>query len=152
MYEIEIREREPASALVRRAEVAVPALGDWIGETYGLVMRRVQESGVAPVGMPFARSRPLHDGVFDVEAGIAVSGSLDPGGSLEVTTLPGGPVAVAAYVGRYDGVAAAYDELQAWLAEHGREPSDVPWEEYLTDPDEEPDQSRHRTDVVQPIR
>jgi effector-binding domain-containing protein len=38
------------------------------------------------------------------------------------------------YTGPYDGVAAAYRQLQAWIGEKGRTATGVSYEMYLNDP------------------
>lgn len=54
---------------------------------------------------------------------------------LEVVTLPAGPHAVLTYRGPYSGLAAAYDQLYAWLPTSGRQPADSPvFEIYLNTP------------------
>ncbi|HSK23236.1 MAG TPA: GyrI-like domain-containing protein [Egicoccus sp.] len=152
MYEVETRQLQQHPTLVRHAKLEVDELGTWLGETYGLVMAQVDAAAVPTIGMPFARYRPLSEGVFEVEAGIGIAEDIDPGPELDVGTLPGGPAVVVSYVGTYDGIAAAYETAFEWLREHGHEPAGAPWEAYHTDPDVEPDQSRHRTEVVQPYR
>ncbi|MFA9431488.1 GyrI-like domain-containing protein [Egicoccus sp. AB-alg2] len=150
MYEVETRERQEHPTLVRRAKLGVGDLPSWLGETYALVMAQVEASAATAAGMPFARYRTLSEGVFEVEAGIALAATVEPGPRLQTGSLPGGPAAVVVHIGRYDEVGAAYEAAHVWLAEHGHEPAAAPWEEYHTDPDTEPDPSRHRTEVVQP--
>jgi effector-binding domain-containing protein len=41
--------------------------------------------------------------------------------------------------------------LEAWIAEQGRRPAGAPWEVYWSDPREEPDSARWRTEIVWPI-
>ncbi len=106
-------------------------------------------SGIAPAGPPFARYTLAGDGRFDVEAGVAVTGRVEPEGRVEASALPAGPAAVTLHEGPYDTVAAAYEAVTAWIEAHGGTPLEMGWEHYLNDPTagEVP-----RTEVVIPYR
>ncbi len=69
-----------------------------------------------------------------------------------MSTLPGGPAAVLTYIGPYDEMEAAYAALAEWVARSGGEPTGDPWEVYFSDPAQEPDPRRWRTEIVMPFR
>jgi effector-binding domain-containing protein len=46
----------------------------------------------------------------------------------------------------------AYDAIEAWIIDQGGQPEGPAWEIYYTDPNEEPDPSNWRTEIVQPYR
>ena len=54
------------------------------------------------------------------------------------------------YVGRYDQIEPAHNAMQADAAHHGWSWLRS-WERYFTDPDEEPDLSKHVTHVYWPL-
>ena len=68
--------------------------------------------------------------------------------------LPAGRYATAVHVGTYDRLVDAHAALQAWATEQGldlaRGPAGfaVQLESYLTDPADEPDFSKHETEVA----
>jgi effector-binding domain-containing protein len=58
---------------------------------------------------------------------------------------------VALHTGPYEDLPAAREALKAWLREKGKSASYPIWEEYLTNPHEEPDPSCWETRLCQPI-
>jgi len=58
---------------------------------------------------------------------------------------------VTVHVGPYDTLSSTYEALQAWIETQGRTPATAMWEVYLTDPDQEPDPSKWRTEVYWPV-
>jgi effector-binding domain-containing protein len=46
----------------------------------------------------------------------------------------------------------AYVDLEKWFLENGKTEGDYAWEEYITDPSTEPDQSKWYTKVYYPIK
>ncbi|MGE3961996.1 MAG: GyrI-like domain-containing protein [Dehalococcoidia bacterium] len=120
----------------------------WLGETY----EAVQRSGVEPAGMPFLRTLAMDEDGMEIEVGWPVPAPFAGDGDVHASSLPDGPAAVVSYFGPFDGVAGAYEALGAWCGQHGREVAGPPWETYYTDPEQEPDQSKWRTDVHFPLR
>ncbi len=86
-------------------------------------------------------------GTMDIEIGWPVAGPFPGDGDVQTSTLPGGTVAVASHFGPYDGIGPVYEAIQTWCREHGDEIAGPPWESYFTDPHEEPDTAKWRTDV-----
>jgi effector-binding domain-containing protein len=150
MYDVVSETLTPHPTLVRRARVVIADLPVWFGVTYEATMRRAAAAGVAIVGPPFARYAEFSDDACDVEAGFPVSAPVSGEGEVVVGELPGGSAAVTWHVGAYDQIGPAYEAVEAWIVEQGGTPVGAPWETYHTDPDEEPDVSKHRTHVVQP--
>ena len=60
------------------------------------------------------------------------------------TRWPGGSVASVVHVGPYDGIDAAYAEIQAFIRTHDLDPAGPPREIYLTGPDVAPSETRTR--------
>ena len=53
--------------------------------------------------------------------------------------------------GSYEGLAAAWPELDAWIRAQGRQPGPSLVETYLTDPVSNPDPSTWRTELTRPL-
>lgn len=113
----------------------------------------VQRAGLQPSGPPILRTLSMADDGMEIEIGWPVATPFTAADDLVVaSSLPGGPAATLTYLGPYEGIAPAYEALQTWCAEHGREVAGPPWEVYFTDPQNEPDPARWRTDVYFPVR
>lgn len=96
-------------------------------------MRVLAEQGQSPAGPPFG-CYLREEGGFKVEAGFPTSGSVRPTGRVQADSLPGGLTARLLYRGDYAGIGAAYEAVEAWLADRGCLPSEPPWESYLDEP------------------
>jgi effector-binding domain-containing protein len=118
------------------------------------VAQQIQQSGHDYAGPPYGRYMPV-DGSFaefDVEAGFPVSGTPAPKGEVVASELPGGDVAVVEHIGPYDAMVPAYTALTDWVEEHDSSVAGTPWEVYFSDPGEEPDPAKWRTEIYQPFR
>jgi effector-binding domain-containing protein len=102
--------------------------------------------------MPFVRTLSFEGDAMDIEVGWPVEDPFVSDGDVSPSTLPGGPTAVASYFGPYEQIGPAYEAIQSWCKEHGYEIVGPPWESYFTDPHEEPDAEKWRTDVHFPVK
>lgn len=144
-YEITLVDLPEQDAAVVRGHVAVDGIGEFLGGAFGEIMGALH--GVEIVGPPFARYAMPDEG-FDVMAGFPVSSPVTQVGRVEPDRLPGGPAATTMHVGSYEGVAAAFKAVQAWVADHGFVVAGDPWESYL----DEPEVLEPRTLITFPVR
>lgn len=149
-YQIERRELSAQVTAVVRATLAVREIKPFIGRVVGAVADALARQGISPTGPPFARYHRAGHGVFDVEAGLPAGDRVAPTGEVVASVLPGGPAAAMIYVGPYDEMEDAYRSLAKWIADNGAISTGDPWEVYLTNPAEEPDPQRWRTEIVMP--
>lgn len=152
MYEIESRQAEERPTLVMMTKVPKAMIPDFLGRAYGTVAQYIGESDVDFAGPPFARYRALDDRMseFEIEAGFPVDRPAAGSGEVIASTLPGGSMATVTYFGPYDQMKKAYEAIHRWIQEQGAKPDGAPWEVYFSDPNEQPDPSTWRTDIVQP--
>lgn len=151
LSEIEVRSQPAQSTMTIRRRISMQEtdrIPGWIGATF----EAIQRASSQPTGMPFVRTLSMDADEMDIEVGWPVQAPLDGDAEVQPGTLPGGPVAVASYFGPYHEIGPAYEAIQAWCAEHDHEIAGSPWESYFTDPNEEPDPSKWRTDIHFPIR
>lgn len=131
---IEITERTAQPAAVVRGHVATDGIAAFVGGAFGEVAELLEREHGDVAGPPFARYHRTPDG-FDVEAGFPAAGPFEPAGRVQRDDLPAGPTAMVMNVGSYEGIAAAYEALMAWVTEHGYVPDGDPWESYLDGPE-----------------
>ena len=146
-YEVERVELRAQPAAVVRGHSDTAGIPAVLGGAFRDVMQVLQAQGLWPAGPPFARYEPAGDG-FDITAGFPTQGAFEPGGDVVACELPAGPAVQVLHRGDYAAVAAAYDVLTAWVAEHGYVPAGAPWESYL----DGPEAPEPRTVVVLPFR
>ena len=123
----------------RAAVVAIRgSLGDFPGlvsEAFALTVRRIQESGAAVAGPPFARYFEFGEQI-QAEAGFPYHGTLLPTDRVIETALPGGRTVTTTHVGPYPDIGTAWERGLAWMTEHELTPTGPGWESYLTGPDD----------------
>jgi effector-binding domain-containing protein len=99
----------------------------------------------------FTRHFKMEPKVFDFEVGIPVSAPVKPSGRVVASELPAMTVARAVLRGSYEQLAAAWPELDAWIATQGRTPGPSLIETYVVDPGTNPDPSAWRTELTRPL-
>jgi effector-binding domain-containing protein len=142
--------RQPTAAV--RATLAVSEIGEWFGPTLGRLAAWLGQRAIPIVGPPYARYHRVGEARFEVEAGFPVGAPVEDDEEVAASSLPGGRHATTVHVGPYEGLGAAYEALEAWVAERGGVPAGDPWEIYESDPNAQPDPATWRTQVLMPFR
>ncbi|MEE8443355.1 MAG: GyrI-like domain-containing protein [Dehalococcoidia bacterium] len=150
-YVIEEKEVQPQLVVTIRVTTSELEIGSSLGDMITALWLYVVKAGVRPAGMPFARYHQFHEGSVDFEAGIPVAEPVPGEGQITAGELPGGRVAATWHVGPYENLPEAYQALEAWFKEHGREIAGVPWEIFWAGPVEVQDPSQWETEVLWPI-
>lgn len=112
----------------------------------------LEGTGASAAGPPFARFFDFTEDEADFEAGFPVAEPIAGEGRIAAGELPGGLAAVTTHVGPYEGLQDTHAAIGEWVLANGHDPSGPVWEVYATDPREEPDRSKWRTEVVWPLR
>jgi AraC family transcriptional regulator len=149
---IERQEIAPQPVLFVRARSArhelAAAIGDGIGKSYG----HAQKTGLAMAGPPFTRYPSMSAGLLTIEAGVPLATAAPGAGPVEAGALPGGAVVVAMHAGPYEQLPETFAAIERWMEANGLTPGGAPWESYLTDPADHPDQADWRTAVYWPVQ
>ena len=88
-----------------------------------------------------------NESVFKIQAGIP--SDLPGEGDIQAIELPGGKLATILFLGPYDEVGEAWDQLRAWAAERDLDMMGG-WDVYENDPDTVSDPSELRTRIYLP--
>jgi AraC family transcriptional regulator len=140
-----VRERDRATVLARRTDVRLTDIGPVISSSFGQVYGYLGTHEVVPTEAPFViyhgMPGPL-DTPFEIEICAPIPRPIDPPEGWTLTELPAGMFASIVHIGPYQSLGAAYDELEAWIAEHGYAISGPPREVYLSEPGTPPAQTR----------
>ena len=135
-----------------RTTVAMKEIGNVMGPLFGELHGHIQRSGGQPVGMPIARYHSMPTDTVELECAIPVASPLEGAGRVQAGELPAGPAATVTHIGPYDDLPKTWAALTEWMQSQNLEGVDPPWEVYVTDPGEEPDPSKWRTDIFYPVR
>jgi effector-binding domain-containing protein len=148
---IELRVLGGHQTAVMREEVNESALGEAMGRMFTAVREAIAKQGIEATSAPFARYHSFGQ-TIDFEAGLMVSGPIQPDGDVKPGELPVGPAAIAVHAGPYETLGATHAAMRRWMeANPGQSANGGPWELYLTDPSAEPDPARWLTEVIYPL-
>jgi len=147
---IEIVRLQPQQVLVIRKTVPRTGLGEFFMDAYPRLVAELAAQGATVASMPFSRYYNRDPAAFDVEAGMAFTGTVRAPAWAAVAELPGGDAAKTVHVGPYETLSEEYPRLELWIAQHGKKAGPAPWEVYI-DNDEVTPQETLRTEVYWPI-
>jgi hypothetical protein len=158
MSDFAIREEPGRATAVVHGSPAMDGIRGFMDAAFPELFAAMGAAGLVPGGPPFSRYFAFGPDRVELELGVPLAPgpggprrSFDGVGRVQPGELPGGQVAVAWHVGPYDGIAATYEKLIAWVTEQGREPAGAMWEVYWTDPTAEPAPTKLRTEVILPL-
>ena len=154
--EIETRAEQPYVAV--RAKVTmdeIPAFARRFGEVFGWL----DSHGLAPAGPPFFKYNVIDMArELEMEAGVPIATATDGDDQIVAGVLPAGRYATLTHVGHPSELMAATKALLDWAAEQGLTWDVTPGEDgdrwaarlenYLTDPEQEPDMSKWVTQLA----
>ena len=135
-----------------RATTTMEEIKEVIGALFGEIMEYFTRNGIAPAGMPFTIYHEMDAERLEMECGIPVASPVEGTERVRPGELPAGKVATVTHMGPYEQLGQTWSALMKWVEEEGLQAAGAPWEVYVTDPGEEPDQSKWRTDIFFPIR
>ena len=151
MTDLQITEHPEQATAAVRGQVPVAELAAFFSQAFADVMAALQEQGVQPVGPPFGKYYGQPGAVVDVEAGFPVASAIAPAGNVLPGHLPAARVVEAIHVGSFDTLARTYADIESYFANNLLKPSEVMWENYLTDSEAKPDPESARTQICWPI-
>lgn len=88
---------------------------------------------------------------FDFELGVSVTAPVRPAGRVQPSAWPAMTAGRTIYLGGYDGLAAAWGQLDDWLEANGYTPAEDLWECYLAGPESGPDPAHWQTELTRPL-
>ena len=127
-FRIEQLEAQPVAGI--RTPVRISEIGQRIGE---LVPEMETALGDRIAGPLLARYHTWKDGAGEMEVAFPVREPIEPTGRVRPGELPAGPAVIAEHVGPYEGLKAAWAEVQQWTRAEGLQHREPAWEWYIDD-------------------
>lgn len=131
------------------------AMSEAMGEAYFKILNFIDESGLAVAGAPLSIARSFSGAELTFDAAIPVRGVTDAGQRHATGVALGktyeGTVIRVRHVGSYETLTATHRKISAYLAAHGIERNGDPWESYVSDPGDVPEE-KLLTYVYYPIK
>jgi effector-binding domain-containing protein len=152
-YDVKETTWSPKLLLAKRAKIAFDKLPIFFSEAYGSLYSRVEKLGLTSEGMPLAIYYDIDEikKETDVAAAVAVKNKPSEESGVEMLTLPASKVVFTTHYGSYENMKPAYDELQRYLKEHSLKKKLI-IEEYFSDPAEEKNPNKWKTNIYFVLR
>ena len=115
------------------------------------LMAAVAAQGISPAGPIFSHHLRMDPETFDFEIGVPVTAPVSAAGRVKLGQLPAATVARTVYHGRYEDLAPAWAEFNAWIVAEGHQPAPELWECYVAGPEANPDPAHWRTELNWPL-
>jgi effector-binding domain-containing protein len=154
----EIETRAEQSYVAVRAKVTMGEIAAF-ARRFGEVFGWLDSHGLVPAGPPFFKYNVIDMArELEMEAGVPVATAIDGDDQVVAGVLPAGRYATLTHVGHPSELMAATRALLDWAAEQGLAWNVTPGEDgdrwacrlenYLTDPEQEPDMSKWVTQLA----
>lgn len=148
-YQIDFTEEPARTVAVHRFDVDPDHVADQMGPAFETVARFLAAHRV-PITGPAISVYDIGPEGMRAAVGFEVSERFEGDGEIEPETVPAGEVLSTLHVGPYQDLGKAYEVLRGHAAQLGRSLDERRmWEEYLSDPEVPPEQTRTR--VVWPL-
>lgn len=135
-----------------RDEVELEDVSTQMGQVYSQLMNLIERHDLVMTDMPFAIYHKIDGNRIDLECGIPVDYGIDPQGGVLSGKMPSRTYAVADHIGSYENLDQTHSFIQRWIPENGLSLAGSPMEKYLTDPQQQPDESKWVTVIYYPVQ
>lgn len=149
---MEIKNAEPKHAMAWRGKASMQTIMETFQTHMPEVYKYVTENGGESAGPLYGRYHAFSPEEMDLEIGLYVKEPIKGNGTVEPVEIPGGEMASYDHMGPYEQLPQSWSHTMQWLKDSEYEAVGAPAEIYWTDPGQEPDQSKWRTEIVYPVR
>ena len=122
-----------------------------MGPAHQELFAALAAQGVTPLGAWFSHHFRMDPATFDFEVGVPVSAPITPTGRVTNSHLPAARVARTVYHGGYEGLGAAWGELEQWIKGERLESAPELWEIYAAGPESGSNPAGWRTELNRPL-
>jgi len=123
-----------------------------MAETFTQLYKLISDNGIEQTGPPRTVYHQWNISGVDFEPAIPVNKTVDNiSGAYSFNKTETQKVIVLDYYGDYPGTEKAHEYISEWAKENNITITGAPWEEYITDPEVEPDTSRWLTRICYPV-
>jgi effector-binding domain-containing protein len=124
-----------------------------LSKIYGVVFHVIQTRKLQITGYPFAIYHTCTTDIFDLEAGVPIEKAINPSiGNVIVAERPQTHSVMAKYFGPYNRTSQVYAEIEKYITSKKLTVTGPFIEEYITDPQTEPDTAKWQTNIYFPVK
>jgi effector-binding domain-containing protein len=150
-YSIATHDRDPQPVIsirARRAQGEIPA---FLGRTFGELFGQLKILGVTPSGPPLVIYHEFGATDIDAEVCVPIGRDVTATGTARTRILPAATVARTLHVGPYEALGAAYEALNAWVAQQDLTVAGPVQERYLNGPGDTGSPAEYQTEIELPV-
>ncbi len=144
---VEIVEVQTQPAAVIKIKTSKETIGEDMVKAYEALQAHIGQIDTEFAGPPFAIYYDVCTPTWSVGCGVPVSNPITDAGDIEACESPSGKAAMVWHIGPYDKLSETWETFAAWFKEQGHDMSNLCWENYVTDPQAEPDTSKWKTQL-----
>ena len=148
---IELKTIKANSGLAIMDTATSRQIGERIGADFNEIADYIKQLKGKQTGAPFAVYYQYKNDTMVFQAGIPTNKNLKENERIKVIKLNGGKVVVGRYQGSFENIGRAHESINKWIYENKLGLNGSPWEVYLTNPAEEPDQEKWITEIYYPV-
>lgn len=119
-------------------------IGQAFATSYGQVGAFLSQHQLAMAGPPISINTSWDESGYAFDAGIPVAsapeGEIPEDSAVKIGSTYGGKVLKVVHTGSYESLPETYEKIEAYLAAHGLEATDRPWDQWVSDPEETPEE------------
>jgi len=135
-----------------RNEVELENVSTQMGQVYSELMNLIDRHDLVMTDMPYAIYHKIDGNRIDLECGIPVDYSIETQEPVLSGKMPSRTYAAADHIGSYETLDQTHSFIQQWIPENGLTLAGSPMEKYLTNPQQQPDESKWVTVIYYPVR
>jgi effector-binding domain-containing protein len=151
---ITVELQQPISAMVAKGAGTMETIGQQLGNLYGKIMTEIGRQNLQMAGAPFVHYLDFDEstGHSNYVAGFPVVKTGEKSGEVYPATFEKMEVVQAMHTGPYQEFPLSYDLMGSYIQSNSLEITGEAFEFYLTDPGQEPDDSKWQTLIAFPLQ
>ncbi len=143
---------EPQPVLFIRRKISQTELQPYFAECFGKLFSHGVEHTLSITGNPIARYVSLGPGLWTVDCILPLAHRVADVKDFQSGELVGGDVLKATHLGPYEALEESYEQIQSMMDKEDLVSRGAHWEQYVTDPGDEPDPRKWQTDIYWPVK
>lgn len=152
-YEVQVVDAPAKYFIALRETIPFDKISEGYQKNLGKIFGAVQNAGIEMAGMPCGLFYVWDEANQQTEMAYAIPVATQATvKGYETIEIPAGKLLMIDYYGPYEGTAEAHFAMDEYIKEHGIDAGVPVWEEYVTDPGQEPDTAKWLTKVCYPIK
>lgn len=154
IYGFEITDYEvPAQILISVRDTASPETVTYkLAMMYNNISHFLKSKNLSPIGNPIAIFHNYSNRNLDIEAGLPVSSVMPVPKGLQCSDRAVQRTVMIKYVGSYKMISFAYKAIQSYISDNELQINGPVWEEYITNPTIDADNSNRQTNIYFPVK